>query len=499
MSPISALRETLRLRPVPFLGRLQISERRLLLRAVDILTVLLGLAAAVVAWLWVGGLTPTWELLRDQWLWAALLGSTWVAWLVLSDAYSLHLAARFPQTALRILGGALAASFVYLLLFFVTSRAAYTGPVADLLGGVGADNPPLRVAPALSIIFAAALLLAWRGFYAWSLSGPLTRRRILILGAGKAGSTIAGLIRQTHYTYYEIVGFVDDDPAKQRLAVEGAPVLGGHESLARLVEELGVDEVIVAISAEVRGTLFQALMDCHERGVYLVPMPLLYEELTGRIAVEHVGSQWYIALPLQPARTRTANQVFKRAFDVVAGLFLGLLLLVLLPVIAVAIKLDSAGPVLYVQERVGLHGRRFRVWKFRSMRRDAEPNGEAQWAAAGDDRITRVGRLLRRARLDELPQAWNVLRGEMSVVGPRPEREAFVDQLQHQIPFYRTRLAAKPGLTGWAQINQGYSSSIEETLVKLQYDLFYLKHQSLWFDLLIVARTISVVLRMKGQ
>lgn len=499
MSVISALRDSFRLRPVPLLGRLQISERKLLLRAGDTIAVLLSLAAAILAWLWIGEITPTWELLREQWLWAALLGASWLVWLILSDSYSLHLASRFPQTFLRVFGGALAASFVYLVLFFVTSRAVYTGAVSELLGQIGVERPPLRVAPALSIILTTALLLVWRGFYAWSLSGPLTRRRILILGAGRAGSAICRLIRQTHYTYYEIVGFVDDDPAKQGGIIDGAPVLGGHDSLARFVERHGVDEVIVAISAEVRGTLFQALMDCHERGAHLVPMPLLYEELTGRIAVEHVGSQWYIALPLQPTRARTANLFFKRGFDIAAGLLLGALLLLLFPLIALAIRLDSPGPVLYVQERVGLHGRRFRVWKFRSMRQDAEPNGEAQWATSNDERITRVGHFMRRARLDELPQAWNVLRGEMSVVGPRPERDAFVDQLQHQIPFYRTRLAAKPGLTGWAQINMGYSGTTEETLLKLQYDLFYLKHQSLWFDMLILARTISVVLRMKGQ
>lgn len=499
MSVLSVLRDTFRLRPVPLLGRLQISERKLLLRAADIVVVLLSLIAAITAWVWIGGLTPTWALLRGQWLWASILGATWVGWLILSDAHSLHVAARFPQAALRIFGGALAASFVYLALFFVSSRAVYTSGVAEILGALGVDRQPLRVAPALSIIFATALLLAWRGLYAWSLSGPLTRRRILILGAGRAGGAIARVIARTHYTYYEIVGFVDDDPAKQGAAVEGAPVLGGHEGLARLVERHGVDEVIVAISAEVRGTLFQALMDCHERGVHLVPMPLLYEELTGRIAVEHVGSQWYIALPLQPTRARTANLFFKRSFDVATGLLLGALLVLLFPLIALAIALDSPGPVLYVQERVGLHGRRFRVWKFRSMRQDAEASGEAQWAASNDGRITRVGRFLRRARLDELPQAWNVLRGEMSVVGPRPERPAFVEQLQHQIPFYRTRLAAKPGLTGWAQINMGYSGTVEDTLLKLQYDLFYLKHQSLLFDMLIVARTISVVLRMKGQ
>jgi lipopolysaccharide/colanic/teichoic acid biosynthesis glycosyltransferase len=185
--------------------------------------------------------------------------------------------------------------------------------------------------------------------------------------------------------------------------------------------------------------------------------------------------------------------------DLALGAALLVLLLVLLPVIALAIRLDSPGPVFYRQERVGRHGRRFFVYKLRSMQQDAERDGEAQWAAPGDPRVTRVGRWLRRARLDELPQVLNVVRGEMSLVGPRPERPQFVEQLQRDIPFYRTRFAARPGLTGWAQINYGYGSTVEDALIKLQYDLYYLKHQSPWFDLVILLRTVAVVLRLKGQ
>jgi exopolysaccharide biosynthesis polyprenyl glycosylphosphotransferase len=228
-------------------------------------------------------------------------------------------------------------------------------------------------------------------------------------------------------------------------------------------------------------------------------MPLLYERLTGKIAVEHAGSQWHVALPLQSRPTRTAEAVLKRMLDLVGGLVLVGLLLVLLPFIALAIRLDTPGPILYRQQRVGWRGRVFTALKFRSMVHDAEPDGEAQWATKDDPRVTRVGRWLRRTRLDELPQAWNVLRGEMSLVGPRPERPEFVEQLQRVIPFYRARLAIKPGLTGWAQINYGYGNSVEASLAKLQYDLYYLKHQSFWFDLLILARTVYVVLLMKGQ
>lgn len=206
-----------------------------------------------------------------------------------------------------------------------------------------------------------------------------------------------------------------------------------------------------------------------------------------------------MALPLQSRPTRTAEAVIKRLLDLVGSLALAVALLILLPFLALAIWIDSPGPVFYRQQRVGWRGRPFTVLKFRSMAPDAEPDGEAQWAAKDDPRVTRVGRLLRRTRLDELPQALNVLRGEMSLVGPRPERPEFVERLQQVVPFYRVRLAVKPGLTGWAQINYGYGDSVESALTKLQYDLYYLKHQSFWFDLLILARTVHVVLRMKGQ
>ncbi|MDP6369653.1 MAG: sugar transferase, partial [Planctomycetota bacterium] len=189
----------------------------------------------------------------------------------------------------------------------------------------------------------------------------------------------------------------------------------------------------------------------------------------------------------------------KRAMDIV-GAMVGLAItVVLLPVVALAIRLSGRGPVLYSQTRVGERGRRFRVHKFRTMATNAEDSGEAVWAAPTDQRATWVGRWLRASRLDELPQFWNVLRGQMSLVGPRPERPEFIARLQPSIPFYRARLLVRPGLTGWAQVKQGYAGSLGDSLVKLQYDLYYINHQSLYLDLLILLKTIGVVLRLRGR
>ena len=189
----------------------------------------------------------------------------------------------------------------------------------------------------------------------------------------------------------------------------------------------------------------------------------------------------------------------RRVLDIGCGLIIAAIFIIVFPFVAIAIKLDSPGAIFYKQERVGQYGAKFTVYKFRSMVQNAERNGKAQWAVKGDARITKVGNFIRKTRLDELPQVLNVLRGEMSMVGPRPERYQFIKELQQQIPFYRTRLAAKPGLTGWAQINYGYGSTVEDASIKLQYDLYYLKHWSPWLDLKILLRTFSVVLKMQGQ
>jgi exopolysaccharide biosynthesis polyprenyl glycosylphosphotransferase len=296
-----------------------------------------------------------------------------------------------------------------------------------------------------------------------------------------------------------LIGFIDDDAQLHGKRWQDVSILGDRYDLLPELDRRAVDEIVLAVSKPIDNELLQLFVDCHERGISVTPMPVLYEKLSGKVAVEHIGSQWYAALPLTKNSFDTLNRVGKRLLDLVCGLIIGAIFVTIFPFVAIAIKLDSPGAIFYQQERVGQYGKKFTVCKFRSMVQNAERNGKAQWATKGDARITKVGQFMRKTRIDELPQVINVLRGEMSMVGPRPERQQFIDELQYKIPFFRTRLAAKPGLTGWAQVNYGYGSTIEDAVIKLQYDLYYLKHWSPWLDLKILLRTFAVVFKMQGQ
>jgi exopolysaccharide biosynthesis polyprenyl glycosylphosphotransferase len=320
----------------------------------------------------------------------------------------------------------------------------------------------------------------------------------MVIGAGQAGQTIVQTIKENLPSEYQLVGYIDDDPAKQGQVIVGVPVIGSRRDLLALVKETNISEMILAITHNVHGELIRAIMDCQEQGIQITLMPLLYEEITGRVPVEHIGDDWSLVLPLDHAAIGGFWPFFKRVMDIlISGM--GLIILALIfPILALAIYVDSPGPVFYTQERVGKGGRIFRLFKLRSMIPNAEESGAA-WAEENDPRVTRVGRFLRRTMMDELPQLVAVLRGEMSIVGPRPERPIFADQLAAQIPFYRARHAVKPGMAGWALINYGYSSSVQDALVKLQYDLYYIKHQSIYLDLLILFKTIGAMISLKGR
>jgi exopolysaccharide biosynthesis polyprenyl glycosylphosphotransferase len=346
--------------------------------------------------------------------------------------------------------------------------------------------------------FALVGILAWRWTYATVLTMPPFRRRVLIVGAGWAGRTIAELLAEESNDDYHVIGFVDDDPEKQGQVVAGLPVLGDGDDLVALGRSEGIDAVVVAITHQMQGELFQALMDCCAEGVHVIRMPRLYEQLTRRVPVEHVRRGWVIESMNDLSGWNRPARGVKRVLDLVLGIVGGVVFAVLLPFLALAITVDSPGPVFYRQVRLGRGGEPFELWKLRTMVPDAEQAGGAKWAEENDPRITWVGRFLRKTRLDEVPQVINVLRGEMSVVGPRPERPEFIEELQKKIPFYRTRLTVKPGLTGWAQIFYGYGSSVEDALIKLQYDLYYVRHWSLWLDLYVILKTVGVVLTLRG-
>ena len=313
---------------------------------------------------------------------------------------------------------------------------------------------------------------------------------------------------------------VDDDPEKLGKAVLGrqgeeemervgdAPphpltpspkVLDDRTALSNLIAHHQINTLVVAITDEVDGELLQTLTDCLEHGVNILPMPVIYEKLTGRVPVHHVGENWYVAMPLHHPGTGALRPLVNRLFDLVSAGLGALCLGLALPFIAAAIYIDSPGPIFYTQERVGKGGKHFKVYKFRSMIPNAEKQGKAVWAKENDDRVTRVGRILRKMHIDEFPQFVNILKGEMSAVGPRPERPEFVQELAEEIPFYRVRHAVKPGMAGWGLVKQGYGSSKEDAMLKLQYDLYYIKHQSLWMDLVILLKTVADTLTFGGR
>lgn len=490
--------------PLPF------SERRLLLACLDLLAVNGALALIMRAR---DGGGAAWRFLVVHPIPFLTITAVWLVLAHVFDAYNLRISSRFSTAAPAVTRPGIATA----ILCFAIKPSLYPE----------FGSPILTIG--LFCLLIVAFLLVGRGLYLLALFQPVFQRRVLIVGAGWAGRTIAETLKDHGDGTYWLVGYVDDDPVKQGATVPcgewqpedqapvhrpiqgdapqglgrgdaGAPlqVLGRGDELKDLIPRHRVTTLILAITHEVGGDLLQVLMDCLELGVEIVAMPVLYEQLTGRVPVEHVGDNWYVAMPVHHPGTGTMWPIVKRFSDIVLSTIGLLFLAPLTPLIALAIYMDGQGPIFYTQERVGKGGHRFQAYKFRSMVPDAE-RGEAVWAGHNDQRVTRVGRILRRTHVDELPQFLNILKGEMSAVGPRPERPEFVEELAQEIPFFRARHAVRPGMAGWALVRQGYSSSREAALLKLQYDLYYVKHQSLWLDLVILLKTFVDSVTLKGR
>lgn len=337
----------------------------------------------------------------------------------------------------------------------------------------------------------------WRQGFASFFQGRRSRPPVLILGAGTRGLSAYSLL-SCPFSPYEVIGFLDEDYKRKLRLMGQVPILGGIENLRSLCEELGVRAAVLATPHGARFKLLREVLKAKLAGIEILEVPRLFETLAKRIPVEHIEDQWFIGEQGFQILARDYVRKIKRLVDI--G-FSALALLVMAPLfvlIALLIKLDSAGPVFYGQKRVGQGSRLFKVWKFRSMRVDAEKEG-AVWARENDDRVTRVGRWLRLSHLDELPQLWNVLLGDMSLVGPRPERPEFVEALEREIPYYFVRHSVQPGITGWAQINYRYGASVQDSQRKLEYDLYYIKNMSLLLDLKILLRTLGVALFGEGS
>jgi exopolysaccharide biosynthesis polyprenyl glycosylphosphotransferase len=276
-------------------------------------------------------------------------------------------------------------------------------------------------------------------------------------------------------------------------------VLGASACLLDLIDDHRITDIVVAINGEIQGSTFQTILDAQEKGVDVTRMPILYEEMTSRVPIHHLESDWIIRSFVDGLPVSGFYELFKRLVDILGALVGLIILAIAFPFLALAIYLDSGPPIFYSQPRLGRGRKVFTIYKFRSMKRKNDGFTVPRTTIKDDPRITRVGRFLRKTRLDELPQFWNVLRGDMSLVGPRAEVPKLVEEYQKQVPFYRARLLVKPGLTGWAQINYGYVSSVEETSIKLEYDLYYIKHRTLLMDFQIILRTIWTVFRRTGR
>jgi sugar transferase (PEP-CTERM system associated) len=323
----------------------------------------------------------------------------------------------------------------------------------------------------------------------------LVTLRILIFGAGKEAATVAASLRQEDPTVL-VVGFYPG-PVAEDIAVSEDKLLTRDRSLVDTVNAFKVDEIVVAVGERRGGRMpLRELLDCRLSGVMVMDMSSHFERMLGQIRLDALRAGWLIFG--DGFRQGAGRTLIKRIFDYFAALILLIIFSPLMLITGLLIFLEDGLPIFYRQERVGLNGRLFNVIKFRSMRRDAEGDGKPRWATANDDRVTRVGRIIRKLRIDELPQLYSVLKGDMSMVGPRPERAFFVDQLTKEIPFYAVRHSVKPGVTGWAQVRYHYGASIDDAAQKLQYDLYYVKNHSLLLDLVVLFETVGVVVGGKG-
>ncbi len=419
---------------------------------------------------------------HDIFLWAAGFAA-WMALLYSFVGLYRHGAIRVSLNAL--FGRGLVALWLGTCIAYATLHADGNGDYALLL--------LLYAVPLMAIGVIVVRSLGYIG-----RRSKVGARRVLVIGTGPDAQSVAADLSKNRSARYQVVGFYPTEgaespspnPVHMRVFAAGLPV-------EQIVQQHRVDEVIVAVREQRGGTVpMDQLLACRMHGVPVLDLAAFFERANGEVPTESLKASWLVYGHgfVQDALRTTV----KRAFDIVTSSLLLILAAPVMVITAIAIKLDSRGPVIYRQERVGLRGRTFMCLKFRSMTTDAERDGIARWATKNDARVTRVGAFIRKCRIDELPQLFSVLRGEMSLVGPRPERPSFVKQLQEEIRFYDIRHSVKPGVTGWAQVRYSYGASVEDARRKHQFDLYYVKNHSLFLDILILIETVSVVLFREG-
>ena len=458
---------------------LRLRTRALTLIACE--TALIVIAVVAAAYLRLGA--NAWEVLtlENGVLKALLIAAVAQGCLYYADLYDLRLLSDRRELFIRILNALASASLILAAIYFW---------LPDLIIGRGVFM--------IAAVLVITLVIGWRIAFEWISRHVRPSERLLLVGTNAAAVDLAReIFARRHQLGVEIVGFIDPDPSRVGAPVLNPGVIGAIEDIPSIVRARRVHRVVVSL-ADARGKLpMDKLLELRLDGVNFDHLATVYEEYTGKIAVENLRPSWLIFSDgFRKTRWLTAA---KRLSDVGIAAIGLLIALPVMALVALAVRLTSPGPVFYHQRRVGQHGRIFIIHKFRSMRPDAEAGTGAVWASkAGDSRVTPIGGMLRRTRLDELPQLWNVLKGDMSFVGPRPERPEFVGDLQKQIPFYGQRHIVRPGITGWAQVRYTYGATQEDALQKLQYDLFYIKHLSIALDLFIILSTIKTVVLRRG-
>ncbi|PPK92723.1 exopolysaccharide biosynthesis polyprenyl glycosylphosphotransferase [Nonlabens xylanidelens] len=454
----------------------EMSERKILLRFIDVIVVLCALYLLGIIFQF------DYFLINErQWMWSVILAGYLLFFATVFEMYNLQRASRITGTLRSAVSTGSVTSLVYLLTPFFT-------PVL----------PENRIQILYFYLAVTLPLLLWRAVYIKLFASSRFNKNIIII----ADSSDAALVAQTLQDVdpnYNISGFINTGPAIEQGHIVGVKSIGikdAHE----LLHDQSVTEIVVA-SNEVEGitsNLYKWLIELVENGYSVREYTQVYEEMTDRVPVQYVGKDFYRYFPFARNNQNRLYLVYHRLFDLVASV-LGILIgIALVPFVFLGNLIGNRGPLFYTQERVGLNRKLFKIIKFRTMVTDAEKSG-AQFAVVNDARITKFGKFLRATRIDEFPQFLNILKGDMSVIGPRPEREIFVEQLSEKIPFYETRHVVKPGLTGWAQVKTKYGVTDEDHLRKLQYDLFYIKKRSVFLDIRIIVKTLSTVIFFKGQ
>ncbi|MBU2068136.1 sugar transferase, partial [Patescibacteria group bacterium] len=336
----------------------------------------------------------------------------------------------------------------------------------------------------LNLTIFAVLFSGWRNLYNYLIKSSTLLNNVLIIGQNKEIDQLNKIIKNNPQLGYRILKIVSPQEIKTPF------------DLLEMATQKNINTIVTAINPHQDVRLVQSLYQCLPLKISFSDLPSFYEKILGKVPISSIGEIWFLENLTESQKN--FYEAIKRVLDMLGGFIFGIISLIFYPFIALIIKIDSQGPIFFSQRRIGQDGQIFKVLKFRSMIEDAEKNG-AQWADQQDHRITRIGKFLRKTRLDELPQMWNIFTGQMSFIGPRPERIEFVQQLEKEIPYYQIRHIVKPGLTGWAQVNFRYGASVQDSIEKLQYELYYIKHRSFILDTSILLRTIKIVLMGGGR